>query len=334
MSRRASSRRRPGDFDEIRSGDRRALARAITLLESTRSDQAALGQQVLDALVPDTGTAQRVGVTGPRASARAPSSKRSDYSSSSGASESPYSPSIPAAPSPAAASWVTRRAWRGSPNTRRLHPALALRRLARRRGPAHARGDAALRGRGLRRGLIETVGIGQSEVTVASMVDFFLVLIQPGAGDDLQGIKKGVLELADALVVNKADGDQKAAAERAGLQHRQALSLLRPASPNWSPQGAADELRCSAHGIGEVWETVCAHRMALEASGELLARRREQARAWMWSLVEEGLLQAFRSHPAVAEAIAGLEEAPSQSRRPRRPPRLAPCWSDSAPARG
>jgi LAO/AO transport system kinase len=154
--------------------------------------------------------------------------------------------------------------------------------------------------------MIETVGIGQSEVTVASMVDFFLVLIQPGAGDDLQGIKKGVLELADALVVNKGDGDQAAAAERARVQHDQALSLLRPASPNWSPPVLVTSALLGS-GISEVWQTVLAHRSTLEASGELQARRRDQARAWMWSLVEEGLLQSFRSHAAVTEAVADIE---------------------------
>jgi LAO/AO transport system kinase len=154
--------------------------------------------------------------------------------------------------------------------------------------------------------LIETVGIGQSEVTVASMVDFFLVLLQPGAGDELQGIKKGVLELADALLVTKADGDQAAAAARARVEYTQALELLRPQSAHWQPRVLAASSR-SGEGIGAVWETICAQRAALEASGEREARRREQARAWMWSLVEEGLRRAFRSHPAVEAHIAQAE---------------------------
>ncbi len=154
--------------------------------------------------------------------------------------------------------------------------------------------------------LVETVGIGQSEVTVASMVDFFLVLLQPGAGDELQGIKKGVLELADCLLVNKADGEQRAAAERSRAEYAHALQLLRPASPSWQPP----VLMASAvtgDGIPQLWETVLAHRAALEASGELEARRRQQARAWMWSLVDEGLRAAFRARPSVAAAIEALE---------------------------
>ncbi|MBW2269006.1 MAG: methylmalonyl Co-A mutase-associated GTPase MeaB [Deltaproteobacteria bacterium] len=307
MSRRAQSAE--AWRDEIRSGDRRALARAITLLESTRSDQAALGQQVLDALVPDTGTAQRVGVTGP------PGVGKSTFIEALGLQLIEQGKRIAVLAvdpsSPVSGGSILGDKTRMERLSQHEHAYIrpspsggSLGGVAQRTREAMLLCEAA----GFDVVLIETVGIGQSEVTVASMVDFFLVLIQPGAGDDLQGIKKGVLELADALVVNKADGDQKAAAERASLQHRQALSLLRPASPNWSPQVLLTS-SVFGTGIGEVWETVCAHRMALEASGERLARRRDQARAWMWSLVEEGLLQGFRSHPAVAEAIAGLEQA-------------------------
>ena len=154
--------------------------------------------------------------------------------------------------------------------------------------------------------LVETVGIGQSEVTVRSMVDFFMVLLQPGAGDELQGIKKGVLELADALVVTKADGDQKALAERTQSEHRHALELLRPTSAAWrTPVLATSAL--VGEGIAEVWDAVLAHRAALAESGEREQRRRAQSWLWMWSLVEEGLLQVFRKHPAVAARIALLE---------------------------
>jgi LAO/AO transport system kinase len=119
-------------------------------------------------------------------------------------------------------------------------------------------------------------------------------------------MKKGVLELADALVVHKADGELRAAARRAAVEYRHALGLLRPASPQWRPPVLLASAR-SGEGIAEFWETVLAHRQALQASGELEARRREQARAWLWSLVDEGLRRAFRSHPAVARAIPVLE---------------------------
>jgi len=154
--------------------------------------------------------------------------------------------------------------------------------------------------------IVETVGIGQSEVAVHSMVDSFLVLLQPGAGDDLQGIKKGVLELADALVVNRADGDQRAAAERTRAAYASALGLLRPPSERWAPRVLLASAR-SGEGVEEVWQMVLEHRAALEEGGELAARRRRQALAWLWSLLEEGLREAFRAHPRVEERLGRLE---------------------------
>jgi LAO/AO transport system kinase len=138
------------------------------------------------------------------------------------------------------------------------------------------------------------------------MVDFFLELLQPGSGDELQGLKKGVLELADGLVVNKADGDLADAAERARVAHTQALQLLRPRTASWKPRVLTASAR-TGEGITAVWEMIREQHAALEASGEGKARRREQAKAWMWSLVQEGLWRAFRSHPDVAGRIEKLE---------------------------
>jgi len=132
------------------------------------------------------------------------------------------------------------------------------------------------------------------------------VLLQPGAGDQLQGMKRGVLELADALVVTKADGDQKALAERTRVEHARALELLRSPSRAWTPRVMA----LSAHtgeGVEGLWQLVLAHREALLAAGELEARREAQARDWMWSLVQEGLERDFRAHPAVGRLIPELE---------------------------
>jgi LAO/AO transport system kinase len=154
--------------------------------------------------------------------------------------------------------------------------------------------------------LIETVGIGQSEISVRSMVDLFALLLQPGAGDQLQGIKKGVLELADALVVNKGDGEQKAIAERTREDHVQALQLLRSTSAAWRPPVLVVS-SLTGEGISGFWRVVLEHREALRASGEFEARRRSQAREWMWTLLGEGLRQAFREHPEVASRVAGLE---------------------------
>jgi LAO/AO transport system kinase len=291
----------------IRRGDRRALARTITLLESTRADLAARGQAVLEALVPATGGATRLGITGP------PGVGKSSFIETLGlflvarghrVAVLAVDPSSP----------VTGGSILGD-KTRMERLAREEAAFIRPSPSGGSLGGVAARTReamlvceaaGFDVVLVETVGIGQSEVAVASMVDFFLVLVQPGAGDALQGIKKGVLELADGLVVNKADGDQAAAAERARAAHLEALSLLRPGSPHWRPR----VLTASAHsgqGIEAVWSMVQEHRATLQAAGELEARRREQARAWMWSLVEEGLRTAFRGHPAVARRIGELE---------------------------
>jgi LAO/AO transport system kinase len=293
--------------EAVRRGDRRALARTITLLESNRPDLAARGQAVLAGLLGATGGARRVGITGP------PGVGKSAFIEAFGlhllgrghrVAVLAVDPSSPRTGGSILGD-KTRMERLAREERAFIRPSPSGGSLG---GVAHRTREAMLacEAADFDVVLIETVGIGQSEVAVASMVDFFLVLLQPGAGDELQGIKKGVLELADGLVVNKADGDQAAAAERARAAHTEALSLLRPASPGWRPR----VLAASAHtgqGIAAVWQMIEEHREALTRSGELAARRREQARAWMWSLVEEGLRGAFRSHPGVTRRIAELE---------------------------
>jgi LAO/AO transport system kinase len=156
--------------------------------------------------------------------------------------------------------------------------------------------------------LVKTVGVGQSETVVADMVDFFLVLMLAGAGDDLQGIKKGVLELADMVAVNKGDGDKRRRAELAGSEYRSALHLLTPASPTWSPpvltcSGLADE------GLDELWRQIEIHRGKMTATGELQARRREQQVRWMWSMLDERLREGLRSDQHLASRLHELEAA-------------------------
>lgn len=156
--------------------------------------------------------------------------------------------------------------------------------------------------------IIETVGVGQSETTVASMVDFFLVLMLAGAGDELQGIKKGVLELADAVAVNKADGDNSEKAEKARQSYEAALRLLNPATPSWSPP----VLTCSAvtlAGVETLWETVLDHRQRLSATGELNDKRRQQALAWMWSRIQDGLKERFFNHSGIRSRLKKIESA-------------------------
>jgi LAO/AO transport system kinase len=153
--------------------------------------------------------------------------------------------------------------------------------------------------------VVETVGVGQSEAAVASMVDFFLVLMLAGAGDELQGIKRGVLELADGIAINKADGDNVEKARKAAKIYETALNLLQPSSPSWKPP----VLTCSAldtTGIEEIWQTVRVHRARLTASGELEHKRRNQAIDWMWSLVEEGLKERFYKNPEVKKQLSKI----------------------------
>jgi LAO/AO transport system kinase len=156
--------------------------------------------------------------------------------------------------------------------------------------------------------IVETVGVGQSETTVASMVDFFLVLMLAGAGDELQGIKKGVLELADAIAINKADGNNIGNAEKAKIEYEKALNLLTPSSKIWSPP----VLTCSAvtmDGIEDIWQTIVDHKKKFGISGELMKKRRRQALDWLWALVEEGLRERFYRNPDVEKYLPGIVKA-------------------------
>ncbi len=300
----------PKRFGEaIRKGDRGAIARTITLLESSRDDLAGRGQAILEQLLPHTGAAVRVGITGP------PGVGKSTFIEALGVHlvERGHRVAVLAVDpsSPVTGGSIlgdkTRMELLAQREEAFIRPSPSGGSLG---GVAHRTREAmlVLEAAGYDVVLVETVGIGQSEITVAGMVDFFLVLLQPASGDELQGIKKGVLELADGLVVTKADGELEAAAERARVAHTQALQLLRSLSPSWSPRVLAVSAP-TGRGIDAVWDMVLAQREALEASGEAQARRREQARAWMWSLVEEGLQRAFRAHPEVATRIAPLEKA-------------------------
>jgi LAO/AO transport system kinase len=296
-----------GEAQAIRRGDRQRMAKTITLLESKLPEKAERGRAILEALVPHTGSSMRVGVTGP------PGVGKSTFIESLGIYllERGHQVAVlavdPSSP-------VTGGSILGD-KTRMERLAQEEKAFIRPSPSGGSLGGVAERTReamlvceaaGYDVVIVETVGIGQSEIAVRFMVDFFLVLLQPGAGDELQGIKKGVLELADSLVVNKADGEQFDAAQRAAGQHQQALSLLHPHSPNWSPR-VLTVSSLEGTGIDSVWEAILEHAEALDASGERQARRREQARAWMWSLLEEGLRASFRSHPAVAERIEALE---------------------------
>jgi LAO/AO transport system kinase len=154
--------------------------------------------------------------------------------------------------------------------------------------------------------IVETVGVGQSETAVADLVDMFLLLLAPGGGDDLQGLKKGIVELADLILVNKADGDLRAAATRAVADYRHALHLLRPSSPHWVPE-VHGVSALTGEGLAEVWALVERHRAVMTQSGERKHRRAGQARAALWREIGEGLLDAFRASKGIAAKLGEIE---------------------------
>jgi len=163
--------------------------------------------------------------------------------------------------------------------------------------------------------IVETVGVGQSETKVAEMTDMFILLLLPGGGDELQGIKRGIMELADLILINKADDELKALAGRSAADFRNALRLLHPRSVNWK----VEVQTCSARdgtGIAETWEVALQHRQVLETSGEFSSRRAAQARAWLWSEVQDSLISALQGDPEVRKQIPALEMAASEGRIP------------------
>ena len=303
--------------DEIRQGDRRAMARAITLLESSRAEQAAAGQAILDRLLPLSGKALRVGITGP------PGVGKSTFIEGLGLLlvERGYRVAVLAVDpsSPLTGGSIlgdkTRMERLAQSDAAFVRPSPSGGSLG---GVAHRTREVMLltEAAGYDVILIETVGIGQSEVTVSSMVDFFLVLLLPAGGDQLQGIKRGVMELADLLVVNKADGHTRKLAELTRQEYESALSLIRPSTTAWTPRALlASALEQT--GLAEIWSAMQAHRDALEASGEFEARRREQNRDWMWALVDRGLREALEADPeASAQRRILEEEVQSQARTP------------------
>ena len=161
--------------------------------------------------------------------------------------------------------------------------------------------------------LVETVGVGQSEIMVSQMVDFFLALMLPGAGDELQGIKKGILEIADMIAVNKADGEMKNAANRAVMEYQHALDILNPKSANWKPRS----LSCSAFtgdGLGAIWETICDYKRLLKDAGEWQEKRKSQQVEWMWAIIRERILSKIETNEKVQSLVPQLELQVAESK--------------------
>ena len=307
------TRRRQLTIDEyvdgVLTGDRTVIARAITLVESRNPAHFGTAQGVLVRLLPHTGKACRVGITG------SPGVGKSTFIETLGMklvdrgrrvavlAVDPSS-SISGGSILADKTRMVRLATDPHAFIRPSPSALSLGGVTRRTRETMLLCEAA----GFDVVLVETVGVGQSETMVADMVDFFLVLMLPGAGDELQGIKKGIMELADVIAVNKADGDNKERARLAQGEYSAALNYLRPNTPTWKPE-ALSVSGLTGTGLDELWALVERHRAQLQSAGELDRLRREQQRSWMWSMVDERLMATFRSHEAVKKRLPLLEQA-------------------------
>ena len=293
-------------IDGVLASDRRMLAKTITLIESVHPEHRKQALTILNQLLPHAGQAARLGITGVPGVGKStfiesfgmmlvekghqvavlaidPSSQRSGGSvmgDKTRMERLSVEPNAFIRPSPSGGTL-------GGVASKTREVMLAC----------EAAGFDVL--------VIETVGVGQSETAVASMVDFFLVLMLSGAGDQLQGIKKGVLELADAIAINKADGDNIEKAKLARKEYEMALHFLNPVSPNWSPP----VMTCSAltmEGLEEIWQTVVDYRKKLTTTGELPLKRKKQALDWMWTMVEEGLKERFQRNELVRQLLPQL----------------------------
>jgi len=302
----------PALADQVIAGDRRALARAITLVESTRADHRGEAEALLEAVLPKTGGALRIGITGP------PGVGKSTFIEAFGLKliERGKRPAVLAV----------------DPSSRRtggsiLGDKTRMAELAKRSeafirpSPSGVGSDGSGFGGVARRSrdvlllceaagfdpiLVETVGVGQSETAVAEMTDLFMLLLMPAAGDDLQGIKRGIMELADLILINKADGDLEASAGRTAADYAHALRLMQPRHRSWN----AEVLRCSAltgAGIAEACAKVAAFGAALRESGELAAQRRDQAILSFNRELGLSIIDRLAEAPTLAQALRETE---------------------------
>ncbi len=293
----------------VLESDRTSLGRALTLVESNRTEDRKVVEDLLAQISPKTGEAHRIGITG------VPGVGKSTFIEAMGSKliEDGHKVAVLAVDPTSTVSGgsilgdktrMTRLAndpnafVRPSPSSGTLGGVTRTTRES----------MALLESAGYDIVMVETVGIGQSETVVAEMVDIFLVLMLPGAGDELQGIKKGVLELADMIAVNKTDGENESKALEAARDYISALRLTQPATSNWRPP----VVNCSSltgKGLNEVWEKIQEHKTILENSGEWEQRRKVQKMKWMWSIVQDRLSSDLHDHPSITEQVPEVEKA-------------------------
>jgi LAO/AO transport system kinase len=295
--------------DQVRAGDRRALAKAITLVESTREDHREEASTLLEALMPYSGDSIRLGISG------APGAGKSTFIEVFGNHiiEQGHSVAVLAV-DPSSA--VTGGSILGD-KTRMETLAFAEKAFVRPSPAGKTLGGVTRRTResmliceaaGFDVILVETVGVGQSETAVADMADMFLLLLSPSGGDELQGIKRGIMELADLVLVNKADGDQSAAAAQTQSDYRSAIHFMKSRFDHWQPP----VMTCSAlknQGIEDVWDKVTEFSLALSEKGQLAKLRAQQSKAWMWSETAESLIADLKADPNVKNLVPDLEAA-------------------------
>ena len=294
--------------DGVLAGQRRVLARAITLIESDLASDADLAAQLLDAVLPHTGKARRVGITG------VPGVGKSTFIDALGMhlirdrGENVAVLSVDPSSSLSGGSILgdkTRMEHLAVEDAANIRPSPSQGHMG---GEARRTRETMLlcEAAGYQNILVETVGVGQSETAVRSMTDFFLLLMVAGAGDELQGMKRGIIEMLDGMAIHKADGDNRVKAERARAEYQGALHLFPASDDGWAPR----VLTCSSiarEGIAEVWQMVLKHRALLERNGYLERARSAQAVEWMNELVSSGLAELFRNDSSVAERLPLLK---------------------------
>jgi len=296
-------------IDGVSNGDRAVLARAITLVESTRPDHQELAQNVLQQLLPQTGNAIRLGISG------VPGVGKSTFIEALGEqlTDNNHRLAVLAIDPSSSRTGGSILGDKTRMQTLATHPDVYIR-------PSPTSGTLGgvarmtretillVEAAGFDRVVIESVGVGQSEITLADMVDFYLLLMLPGAGDELQGIKKGVLEVAHMIAVNKADPDDTLPAEKAASSYRHALHIMTPANAQWQPP----VVTCSAlhqTGIDDIWNSVLKFRTVMNECGAWQENRSQQQVNWMWAMIKHRLLSQLHEGETMSRAIAEAEES-------------------------